>query len=103
MAAILVLAVAVAMAPTENERFTSSAGRMGAVARSLEEGDELREQTIGNLAFEKVFRENGQVYFQRGRGWLGDRAYGYVWSPRVQPRDIEHVEGPWYMYTDLED
>ncbi|MGP3937218.1 hypothetical protein [Nonomuraea sp. KM88] len=31
--------------------------------RPLEEGDELEEQTIGNLSFEKVFRENRQVYF----------------------------------------
>ncbi|MGI5284313.1 hypothetical protein ACQEVF_13355 [Nonomuraea polychroma] len=103
LAAILVLVVVVTMAPTEDERFASSVGSMEAVARSLGEGDELAEQTIGNLTFEKVFREDGLVYFQQGRGWLGDRAYGYVWSPHVQPRDVEHVEGPWYMYTDLED
>ncbi|MCF6470462.1 hypothetical protein FAF44_18975 [Nonomuraea sp. MG754425] len=103
LAGVLVLVAAVTMAPTEDERFTNSVGGMEAAARSLGEGDELERQTIGNLTFEKVFRANGLVYFQQGQGWLGDRAYGYVWSPHVQPRDVEHVEGPWYMYTDLED
>lgn len=97
------LVVVVAMAPTEDERFTSSARSMEAVARSMKEGAELEEQVIGNLSFERVFRESGLVYFQQGRGRLGDRAYGYVWSPHGQPRDAEHVKGSWYTYTNPED
>ncbi|MDA0632292.1 hypothetical protein OUY22_02615 [Nonomuraea sp. MCN248] len=97
------LVAAVNMAPTEADRFADSAGSMETVARSMGEGAELEQQTIGNLTFEKVFRVNGLVYFQQGQGWLGDRVYGYVWSPRAQPREAEHVEGPWYRYTDLED
>ncbi|GGT37954.1 hypothetical protein GCM10010176_097570 [Nonomuraea spiralis] len=103
LAAVLVLVAVVTMAPTEEERLAGSAGSMEAIARSLREGDELAGRTVGNLAFERVFRENGLVYFEQGQGRLGDRAYGYVWSPLVRPRNVEHVEGPWYAYTDLED
>ncbi|MFI6299297.1 hypothetical protein ACIBEJ_47435 [Nonomuraea sp. NPDC050790] len=98
LAGVLVLVAVMAAAPARDERFAGSAGSMEALARTLGEGDDLGERAIGNLTFEKVFRADGRVYFQQGRGWLGDRAYGYVWSPRVPPAEAEHLDGPWYAY-----
>jgi hypothetical protein len=83
----------------EDLRFTHSSGNMEAVARTLREGVELRDQSIGSLSFEFVRRENDQVYFYRGKGRGGD-GYGYVWSPASRPGDVRHVKGPWYKFRD---
>ncbi|GAA4526350.1 MULTISPECIES: hypothetical protein [Nonomuraea] len=102
VSAALLLVALVALAPTEDDRFAGSVAGMEEVARSLAEGEELGERTVGGLTFERVFRENGLVYFELGRGWLGDRAHGYVRSPQGRPDGADHVAGPWYRYRDAE-
>ncbi|MFI6393118.1 hypothetical protein [Nonomuraea sp. NPDC050540] len=98
-AALLVAVLVVALTWAEDLRFAHSAGNMEAVARTLGEGAELRDQSIGSLSFEFVRQENDLVYFYRGKGWGGD-GYGYVWSPARRPGDVLHVEGPWYKFRD---
>ncbi|MFG6201354.1 hypothetical protein [Nonomuraea sp. JJY05] len=95
LAAILVLALIFA----EELRFAHSSGDMAAVARTLGEGAELRDQSIGSLSFEFVRREDQQVYFYRGKYRDGD-GYGYVWSPASRPSDVRHLMGPWYRFRD---
>jgi hypothetical protein len=99
LAAVFVLAGVMRIAPTEDEVFTRSAVRMETVAQLMNEGDELSKQTVGTLTFERVYRKDGLVFFEKGRGHLGDRPYGYVWSPDVRPLDGEHMKGPWYAYS----
>ncbi|MEV4179695.1 hypothetical protein [Nonomuraea sp. NPDC049709] len=96
-AALLAVILAVALIWSEDLRFAHSSGRMEAVARTLGEGAELRDQSIGSLSFEIVYREDDRVYFYRGQGWGGD-GYGYIWSPASRPSDAGHVEGPWYEF-----
>ncbi|WP_043624201.1 hypothetical protein [Nonomuraea candida] len=98
-AALLAGVLVVALIWGEDLRFMHSSGNMEAVARTLEEGVELRDQSIGSLSFEFVRREDEQVYFYRGKGWGGD-GYGYVWSPVSRPGDVRHVKGPWYEFRD---
>ncbi|MFJ2028011.1 hypothetical protein [Streptosporangium sp. NPDC087985] len=98
-AALLAAILIVALIWAEDLRFIHSSGNMEAVARTLGEGVELRDQSIGSLSFEFVRRENEQVYFYRGKGWGGD-GYGYVWSPASRPGDVRHVKGPWYKFRD---
>ncbi|WP_101785608.1 hypothetical protein [Nonomuraea indica] len=96
-AALLAGILVVALIWGEDLRFMHSSGSMEAVARSLGEGVELRDQRIGSLWFEFVYREGEVVYFSRGTGWGGD-GYGYVWSPVGRPGDVGHVKGPWYEF-----
>lgn len=98
-AALLAAILVVALIWAEDLRFTHSSGDMEAVARTLAEGAEIRDQSIGSLSFEFVRREDDLVYFYRGKGWGGD-GYGYVWSPARRPNDVRHVEGPWYRFRD---
>ncbi|MCG5213049.1 hypothetical protein [Streptosporangium sp. KLBMP 9127] len=98
-AALLAAVLVVALTWAEDLRFAHSAGNMEAVARTLGEGAELRDQSIGSLSFEFVRQEDDLVYFYRGKGWGGD-GYGYVWSPARRPGDVLHVEGPWYKFRD---
>ncbi|MEV0230328.1 hypothetical protein [Nonomuraea sp. NPDC050786] len=98
-AALLAAVLIVALIRAEDLRFIHSSGNMEAVARTLGEGVELRDQSIGSLSFEFVRRENEQVYFYRGKDWGGD-GYGYVWSPSSRPGDVRHVMGPWYKFRD---
>ncbi|OUC98434.1 hypothetical protein [Streptosporangium minutum] len=98
-AALLAVVLVVSLIWAEDLRFTHSAGNMEAVARTLGEGVELRDQSIGSLSFEFVRRENAMVYFYRGKD-RGGNGYGYVWSPASRPGDVRHVEGPWYEFRD---
>ncbi|GAA0952977.1 hypothetical protein [Nonomuraea longicatena] len=100
LAAVFVLAGVWSITPTEDEVFTRSAVRMESVARLMAEGDELGEQTVGTLTFERVYRKNGLVFFEKNGGLLDDRPYGYIWSPHAHLLDLEHVKGPWYAYSD---
>ncbi|MFD0470789.1 hypothetical protein ACFQ0B_22690 [Nonomuraea thailandensis] len=67
-ATLLAGILVVALIWAEDLRFMHSSGDMEAVARTLEEGVELRDQSIGSLSFEFVRREDEQVYFYRGKG-----------------------------------
>ncbi|NUW36755.1 hypothetical protein HTZ77_35915 [Nonomuraea sp. SMC257] len=83
----------------EELRFLHSSANMAAVARTLRDGVELRDQSIGSLSFAFVRRESDQVYFYRGKTGGGD-GYGYIWSPARRPSDVRHLMGPWYGFRD---
>ncbi|GAA0929827.1 hypothetical protein [Nonomuraea longicatena] len=89
---------AVSMVWGEQLRFTVSSGGMEDVARTLQVGEELREQDIGGLSFELVRNEDGLVYFYRGRD-LDGSGRGYVWSPERRV-EAKHLGGPWYELVD---
>ncbi|WP_162794852.1 hypothetical protein [Nonomuraea lactucae] len=107
LAGILLLGALVFLMPAQDHRFARSAAKMEALARTLGEGDSLGQRDIGYLAFEDVYREDGLVYFVQG-DIAGVDPFGYVWSPRTMPVDLDehdsvahsykHLQGPWYAW-----
>ncbi|MFG1946133.1 hypothetical protein [Nonomuraea sp. NPDC048826] len=102
----VLLASLTACGPGSEERVLRSFAAMERVART---GTTSGPLTIGEAAFRSVHREGDRVYFTVGLNGPGVDPYGYVYSPDQVPVDdsdpsvsssFEHVQGPWYRWSD---
>ncbi|MEV4806514.1 hypothetical protein AB0K18_41515 [Nonomuraea sp. NPDC049421] len=95
----------------DRQRISRSFAEMEQVAQTM--GPESSQMNgpleVGEAEFQAVYREGDRVYFKVGYSWGGVDPYGYVWSPEHVPVDdsnpavassFEHIEGPWYRWSD---
>ncbi|WP_062349126.1 hypothetical protein [Herbidospora yilanensis] len=90
------------------ERVVRSFAEMERVARTAGP-DGLRPRKVGQVEFESVYRDGDRVHCVVGEDGPHVDPYGYVWSPVRRPVDdsdpavassFEHIQGPWYRWSD---